>query len=266
MKTIIERNTPLPVRKQYGLTTTRDGQTDFELVVLQGESTSATASASTSGTVRLTGLPAGPRGMVKIAVSFELGAECLLTVTARELNSGRKVQVVMSAKEGSTAARRKLDDGLSKGATGVWPVATTPPAASPPRATRPSGPAPSAASSAGSWAAARCARRAPSALAPVPRAGELGPRAVQVLWRRRRLGRRLAAASPRLQPAQGQHHDHHRDGPEDVAAEALRLVGGGLDVRAEVEAQADPERRRDERGQRRRRAGTPSRGGARDRR
>ena len=38
VKTIIERNTPLPARKQYGLATTRDGQTEFELVVFQGES------------------------------------------------------------------------------------------------------------------------------------------------------------------------------------------------------------------------------------
>jgi len=125
VKIIIERNTPLPARKQYGLTTTRDGQTEFELVVLQGESPRA-AECEYLGTVRLTGLPSGPRGMVKIAVSFELGAECLLTVTARELNTGRQVQAVMSAKEGPTAARRKLDDGLAKGATGSFPVQTTP--------------------------------------------------------------------------------------------------------------------------------------------
>jgi molecular chaperone DnaK len=126
VKTIIERNTPLPVRKQYGLTTTRDGQTDFELVVLQGESPRA-SQCEYLGTVRLEGLPAGPRGMVKIAVSFELGAECLLTVTARELNSGRQVQAPFSAKGGPNAARQKLDEGLAKGATGSFPVAGTPP-------------------------------------------------------------------------------------------------------------------------------------------
>ena len=48
VKTIIERNTPLPARKQYGLTTTRDGQTEFELVILQGESGRSRRSASTS--------------------------------------------------------------------------------------------------------------------------------------------------------------------------------------------------------------------------
>ena len=46
-------------------------------------------------------------------------------MTARELNTGRQVQAVMSAKEGPTAARRKLDDGVAKGATGSFPVATT---------------------------------------------------------------------------------------------------------------------------------------------
>jgi molecular chaperone DnaK len=116
VKTIIGRNTPLPTRKQYGLATTRDGQTEFELVVVQGESAVA-SECEYLGTLKLAGLPAGPRGMVKIAVSFELGAECLLTVTARELNTGRQVQAVMSTKDGPAAARRLLDraDGEKSG-------------------------------------------------------------------------------------------------------------------------------------------------------
>jgi molecular chaperone DnaK len=125
VKTIIERNTPLPARKQYGLATTRDGQTDFELVVLQGESPNA-SEREYLGTLRLAGLPAGPRGMVKIAVTFELGAECLLTVTARELNTGKQVQAVMSAREGPEAARRRLDQGISRGASGTFPMAPRP--------------------------------------------------------------------------------------------------------------------------------------------
>jgi molecular chaperone DnaK len=130
VKTIIERNTPLPARKQYGLATTKDGQTEFELVVYQGESAVA-SECEYLGTLRLTGLPPGPRGMVKIAITFELGAECLLTVTARELNTGRQVQAVMSAREGPNAARRKLEQaGAEKAATGSFPVPErTPPAA-----------------------------------------------------------------------------------------------------------------------------------------
>jgi molecular chaperone DnaK len=128
VKTIVERNTPLPARKQYGLATTKDGQTEFELVVLQGESAEA-SEREYLGTLKLTGLPPGPRGMVKIAVTFELGAECLLTVTARELNTGRQVQAVMSAKEGPSAARRRLDAedaARMQMQTGAFPVVPAP--------------------------------------------------------------------------------------------------------------------------------------------
>jgi molecular chaperone DnaK len=129
IKTIIDRNTPLPARKQYGLATTQDGQTEFELVVFQGESKVA-AECEYLGTLRLTGLPPGPRGMVKIAVTFDLGPECLLTVTARELNTGRQVQAVMSAKEGPNAARRKLEQTPADKTTGSFPVPErAPPAA-----------------------------------------------------------------------------------------------------------------------------------------
>ena len=127
LKTIIERNTPLPARKQYGLATTKDGQTAFELAVFQGESAVA-AECEYLGTLRLTGLPPGPRGMVKIAVTFELGPECLLTVTARELNTGRQVQTVMSAREGPNAARRKLEHAGADGnvQTGAFAMDRTP--------------------------------------------------------------------------------------------------------------------------------------------
>jgi molecular chaperone DnaK len=132
VKGIIERNTPLPTRKQYGLATSRDGQTEFELVVYQGESAEA-AECEYLGTLRLTGLPPGPRGMVKIAVSFELGPECLLTVTARELNTGRQVRAVMSAREGPKAAQRKLEQaGADPSArTGSFPAAVPAPDAAP---------------------------------------------------------------------------------------------------------------------------------------
>ncbi|HEX9049034.1 MAG TPA: TIGR02266 family protein [Anaeromyxobacter sp.] len=131
VKTILARNTALPARKQYGLATSRDGQTDFELVVVQGESPFA-AECEYLGTLRLDGLPAGPRGMVKIAVTFELGAECLLTVTARELDTGKQVQAVISTTEGPSAAQRRLEDGAGDAArleTGKFPA----PAEAPPR-------------------------------------------------------------------------------------------------------------------------------------
>jgi molecular chaperone DnaK len=107
VKKIIERNTPLPARKQYGLSTTRDGQTEFELVVVQGESPKA-SECELLGTVKLEGIPAGPRGMVKISLTFELGAESLLTVTARELATGRQVRTVLDTREKAADVQRRL--------------------------------------------------------------------------------------------------------------------------------------------------------------
>ena len=118
VKTIIGHNTALPVRKQYGLSTNRDGQTEFELVVVQGESELAEECAYL-GTLQLTGLPAGPRGMIKIAVTFELGAECLLSVTARELNTRRQVTVVLSTNPGPGGAHRRLESGTGSGAPSI---------------------------------------------------------------------------------------------------------------------------------------------------
>jgi molecular chaperone DnaK len=97
VRQVFERNTPLPSRKQYGLSTTEDGQTEFELVLVQGEGQTA-SDCEYLGTVRLDGLPAGPRGMVKIAVGLDLGAECLLTVTAREPNTSRAVKTSFTAR------------------------------------------------------------------------------------------------------------------------------------------------------------------------
>jgi molecular chaperone DnaK len=129
VKKIIERNTPLPARKQYGLATTRDGQTEFELVVVQGESPRA-SECELLGTVKLAGLPPGPKGMVKIGVTFELGAECLLTVTARELNTGRQVRTVLNTREKASDVQRRLAESAPDTGpnlkTGTHPAVTPP--------------------------------------------------------------------------------------------------------------------------------------------
>jgi molecular chaperone DnaK len=107
VKRILRRNTPLPARKHYGLATSTDGQTAVELVVVQGESEIA-AECEYLGTLRLDGLPAAPAGSVKIALTFEVGAEGLLTATAREASSGREVRAEMSATGGAAAATVRL--------------------------------------------------------------------------------------------------------------------------------------------------------------
>ena len=127
VKHIIERNTSLPAHKQYNVTTTHDGQREFELVVLQGEGPDA-ADCEYLGTLHLTGLPAGPRGMIKIAITFEVGAEGLLTVSAREQHSHREVRAVMSTRDGTEAIRRKL---ASQGPDAIRPSRSSTPAPPP---------------------------------------------------------------------------------------------------------------------------------------
>jgi molecular chaperone DnaK len=126
VRPVFERNTPLPSRKQYGLATTEDGQTEFELVIVQGEA-SAADDCEYLGTVRLDGLPAGPRGMVKIAVVLELGAECLLTVTARELNTNRVVKTTFATRE-RRPARRAADARPRRTGTASHALPPPPPA------------------------------------------------------------------------------------------------------------------------------------------
>jgi molecular chaperone DnaK len=123
VRTIFERNTPLPSRKQVGLATTEDGQTAFELSVVQGESPLA-ADCEYLGTVRLDGLPSGPRGMVKIAVGFELGAEGLLTVTARELQTNRVVRTTFAAR--ALPARKAATDPAAEQELKLVPAPSQP--------------------------------------------------------------------------------------------------------------------------------------------
>ncbi len=107
VRTILKRNTALPVRKQYGLATSTAGQTSIELVVVQGESDLA-KECEYLGTLRLEELPPAPAGAVKLALTFDVGAEGLLAATARDAASGREVRTVLSAKGGVTAAALKL--------------------------------------------------------------------------------------------------------------------------------------------------------------
>ncbi len=107
VRTVLKRNTALPVRKQYALATSTDGQTTIELVVMQGESDLA-RECEYLGTLRIEELPSAPAGAVKIALTFEVGAEGLFAATARDAASGREVKTVLSAKGGATAATLEL--------------------------------------------------------------------------------------------------------------------------------------------------------------
>jgi len=101
-KPVIPRNTALPHTKSYKLRTTRDNQTEFELVVYQGEAEKA-AENEFLGTVKLTGLPKAPRGVVELVVGFTMSSESALTVNARELSTRREISTEFKTRRAETS-------------------------------------------------------------------------------------------------------------------------------------------------------------------
>ncbi len=89
---IIERNTTIPVRKSDIFTTAEDNQTTVEIHVLQGERPMAKDNRSL-GRFLLEGIPPAPRGVPKIEVSFDVDANGILTVSAKELSTGKEASI-----------------------------------------------------------------------------------------------------------------------------------------------------------------------------
>jgi molecular chaperone DnaK len=118
VKRVIERNSPLPIRKEYQLATTKDDQSTFDLWIFEGEG-AIVADCQYLGTIQLTGLPRGPKGSVRIAVAFELGEECLLTVRARELTTDREVEVVFTTKGTPDEVRKRVETEAANAAAGM---------------------------------------------------------------------------------------------------------------------------------------------------
>jgi molecular chaperone DnaK len=85
---IIERNTTIPTSKTQVFSTATDGQTSVEVHVLQGERAMAKDNKSL-GKFQLTGIPPAPRGIPQIEVSFEIDADGILQVSARDKGTGR---------------------------------------------------------------------------------------------------------------------------------------------------------------------------------
>jgi molecular chaperone DnaK len=126
VKRVIEKNSPLPVRKEYQLATTKDDQSTFDLWIFEGEG-AVVAECQYLGTIQLTGLPRGPKGSVRIAVAFELGEECLLAVRAREMTTEREVEVVFTTKGTPAEVRKRVETEAANAAAGI----PTPPVVAP---------------------------------------------------------------------------------------------------------------------------------------
>jgi molecular chaperone DnaK len=95
MTKLIDRNTTIPTQKSEKFTTAADSQTQVEVHVLQGERPMAQDNRSL-GRFHLTGLPPAPRGIPQIEVSFNIDANGILNVSAKDLASGNKQEITIS--------------------------------------------------------------------------------------------------------------------------------------------------------------------------
>ena len=94
MKKLLPRNTTIPVRKSDIFSTGDNNQTMVEIHVLQGEREMATDNKSL-GRFKLTGIPPAPRGLPQIQVSFDIDANGILQVTARDKTTGREQSITV---------------------------------------------------------------------------------------------------------------------------------------------------------------------------
>ena len=99
MTKLIERNTTIPVRKSEIFTTAADGQTSVEVHVLQGEREMAGANR-TLGRFHLEGIPAAPRGIPKIEVAFDIDANGILHVNAKDTATAKEQKITITASTG----------------------------------------------------------------------------------------------------------------------------------------------------------------------
>jgi molecular chaperone DnaK len=95
MTRLIERNTTIPTQKTEVFTTAADSQTEVEVHVCQGERPMSKDNRSL-GRFRLTGIPPAPRGVPKVEVSFNIDANGILQVAAKDMATGNKQEITIS--------------------------------------------------------------------------------------------------------------------------------------------------------------------------
>jgi molecular chaperone DnaK len=96
---LIERNTTIPTRKSEIFSTASDNQTSVEVHVLQGERPMASDNR-TLGKFHLVGIPPAPRGMPQVEVAFDIDANGIVNVSAKDMGTGREQKITITASSG----------------------------------------------------------------------------------------------------------------------------------------------------------------------
>merc|ERR1712046_403217 len=106
MTKMINRNTTVPTKKSETYSTAVDGQTNVEIHVLQGEREMASDNKSL-GTFRLDGIPSAPRGVPQIEVTFDIDANGILSVTAKDKATNKQQSITITG--ASTLAKDEVE-------------------------------------------------------------------------------------------------------------------------------------------------------------
>src|SRR5699024_2736385 len=108
---LIERNTTIPTKKSETFSTAADNQTSVDIHVLQGEREMA-ADNTTLGRFQLEGIPSAPRGVPQIEVTFDIDANGIVNVSAKDLGTGKEQKITITAS--NTLSDDEIDEKVKE--------------------------------------------------------------------------------------------------------------------------------------------------------